>query len=61
MGRKLTEEEVRKVDEYARKHADPARALVYAVDVAPELDDYGRTHYVTFYMEETVKPKDWHP
>lgn len=61
MGRKLTEEEVRKVEEYARKHADPYRGLVYAVDVTPELDDEGRTRYVIFYMEETIKPKDWHP
>ncbi len=61
MGRKLTEEEKRKIEAYARAHAGTSHGHVISVTVSDEIDDDGRVHFVTNYAKETVMPKDWKP
>jgi hypothetical protein len=61
MGRKLTLDEIRAVEEYARQKANPKLGEISRITVTPELDDEGKTHFTTLYMTETVLPKDWKP
>ena len=61
MGRKLTTDEKAAIEAYAREHADPARGRVVSVRVEDELDDEGRVHFTTNYIETTVMPRDWKP
>ncbi len=61
MGRKLTDDEKKKIENYARDNADPAHGRVLSVTVDDALDDEGQVHFSTNYCQETVMPKDWKP
>jgi hypothetical protein len=61
VGRKLAEDEKRKIEAYARAHADLSQGHVISVTVADEIDDDGKVHFVMNYAKETVMPKDWKP
>lgn len=58
--RALTPEEKRKVEEYARAHATPGKTISSIV-VRDEMDDDGKVHFTTLYIEESATPKNWMP
>ncbi len=58
--RKLTPEEKRKIEAYARQNATPAKTI-RIITVQDEMDDDGKVHFTTLYVEEMMMPKNWKP
>lgn len=58
--RKLTPEEKQQVEAYARKNAAPGK-VISAINVRDEIDEEGKVHFTTLYVEEMVMPKNWKP
>lgn len=58
--RKLTPDEKKQIEAYARKTAAPGKTIS-TITVNDEIDDNGKVHFTTLYVEEMVMPKDWKP
>jgi hypothetical protein len=61
MGKRLTEEDKRKIEVYAGAHPDPTHGRVISVTVRDEIDDDGKVRFITNYAKETTMPRGWKP